>query len=282
MTLKEEITAAETNYRGKLERYFARIWGETYLPSHDLSHHRRVWNFAVEILEAIHRRQEVKPDYTPDRLIIACYLHDLGMSSCLGPLHGTKSSSLCREFLLENNLPPDEFSDVISAIKDHDRKEVPRHENQTSLTAMLSASDDLDALGFTGIYRYSEIYLARGIPAGTLGIKVIENARIRFGNLERMLWGLPELTEKHRKRFLILINFFENYNEKKIKNLPEEILSESPGIINVIKKLMSSATDPGEFVAFSKRVTDDRTIHEFFESLYMEMNNSASHSNRPS
>jgi hypothetical protein len=34
MTLKEEITAAENNYREKLVNYFTRIWGKTYLPTY--------------------------------------------------------------------------------------------------------------------------------------------------------------------------------------------------------------------------------------------------------
>ncbi len=34
MTLKEEITAAENNYREKLVNYFTRIWGKTYLSTY--------------------------------------------------------------------------------------------------------------------------------------------------------------------------------------------------------------------------------------------------------
>ena len=41
---------------------------------------------------------------------------------------------------------------------------------------MLSVADDLDAFGFTGIYRYSEIYLMRGINPNQLGHLIIENA----------------------------------------------------------------------------------------------------------
>ena len=38
-----------------------------------------------------------------------------------------------------------------------------RRQDRNDLLTVLSVADDLDAFGFTGIYRYSEIYLTRGI-----------------------------------------------------------------------------------------------------------------------
>lgn len=282
MTVIKEIEAAEERYKGKLENFFLRKWGETYLPSHDLSHHRRVWNFARELLEVIDKRPKAKPVFSTDKLLMACFLHDLGLSSCRGPLHGAKSSNLCREFLVENNLPPSEYNDVISAVKNHDRKENRSHEKQKDLSTILSAADDLDAMGLTGIYRYSEIYLARGIPAGILGLKVIENARIRFENFESIFCDFRELTDNHRRRYLVLKKFFEEYNKQSKECHSGEIPSGPCGIIDVIKKLISSATNPEEFVRFSKRVTVDRSVHKFFESLKKEMHISENHSNRSS
>lgn len=282
MTVIKEIEAAEERYKGKLENFFLKKWGKTYLPSHDLSHHRRVWNFAQELLEVIDKRPKAKPVFSPDKLLMACFLHDLGMSSYRGPLHGAKSSILCREFLMENNLPPSEYKDVLSAVKNHDRKENLLHEKQKNLSTILSAADDLDAMGLTGIYRYSEIYLARGIPAGILGLKVIENARIRFENFESIFCDFRELTDKHRRRYLVLKKFFEEYNKQAKECYSEKIPSGPCNIIDVIRKLISSAADPEEFVRFSKKLTDDRLVHKFFESLEKEMHISESHSNRSS
>ena len=38
------------------------------------------------------------------------------------------------------------------------------------LLTILSVSDDLDAFGYIGIYRYTEIYLTRGIDPEKIGI----------------------------------------------------------------------------------------------------------------
>ena len=37
-------------YQQALEVFFVRKWGNRMLYSHDISHHRRVWKFAMELL----------------------------------------------------------------------------------------------------------------------------------------------------------------------------------------------------------------------------------------
>ena len=41
---------AENIYQQALEVFFARKWGNRMLFSHDISHHRRVWKFARELM----------------------------------------------------------------------------------------------------------------------------------------------------------------------------------------------------------------------------------------
>ena len=52
----------------------------------------------------------------------------------------------------------------ITIIKIH----IQSHQRMNLLT-ILSVADDLDAFGFIGIYRYSEIYLTRGIDPEKIG-----------------------------------------------------------------------------------------------------------------
>ena len=85
------------------------------------------------------------------------------MSVDPGVKHGKHSRDLCQRFLMENNLPENDFTDVLEAIENHDNKDYSGNTIQNDLLTILSISDDLDAFGITGIYRYSEIYLTRGI-----------------------------------------------------------------------------------------------------------------------
>ena len=57
---------------------------------------------------------------------------------------------------------------------------------ENDLLNILSVADDLDAFGYTGIYRYSEIYLTRGISPKEIGNLIRENASRRYHNFEKI------------------------------------------------------------------------------------------------
>ena len=94
-----------------------------------------------------------------------------------GPRHGKHSRELCLQFLDKNNLPEKDYQDVLDTIENHDRKEYTSKTGKNDLLTVLSVADDLDAFGFAGIYRYSEIYLTRGITPSQIGYLILENAR---------------------------------------------------------------------------------------------------------
>ena len=99
------------------------------------------------------------------------------MSVDSGVKHGKHSRQLCSRFLSENNLSENDFPDVLEAIENHDNKDYSETSIRNELLNILSISDDLDAFGISGIYRYSEIYLTRGITYENLGSTIIrENA----------------------------------------------------------------------------------------------------------
>ena len=99
MNIINSIYKTEKKYLPELEAFFLDKWGETKLWSHDLSHHKRVWNYAKEIL-LLYDDQADK--LFVDKLLITCYLHDLGMSIDPGSKHGLSSKMLSAEFLIKN------------------------------------------------------------------------------------------------------------------------------------------------------------------------------------
>jgi len=208
MNLTEEIFKSETEYLPALESFFMMKWIEMNLSSHDLSHHRRVWKNAKELLQNIGLKEISKDPFFVKKLMIACYLHDIGMAVDQGERHGLHSKSLCEQYLSMNNFNRSDYQDVLAAIENHDNKEYSDSPSDKGLLTLLSVADDMDAFGYIGIYRYIEIYLARGIQPDKIGHMIRENASRRFKNLESIFGRFPELVEKHRMRYLILENFF--------------------------------------------------------------------------
>jgi HD superfamily phosphodiesterase len=212
MNLIHSIESAEIKYRHLLEEFFIEKWGKNTLYSHNIEHHRRVWHYAKELLNFISPEVKNPEPLFPQKLLFACYLHDLGMSVDPDVRHGIHSRELCRLFLLKNDLDESVFGDVLDAVEHHDDKEYKTQVySSNEILKILSVADDLDAFGYIGIYRYLEIYIARGIRPEIIGQEIRKNAFKRFQNFERNFGKLPELIEKHRKRFLILDDFFSGY-----------------------------------------------------------------------
>lgn len=214
MNLEKEIEAAESKFRQALENFFIEKWGDTKLASHDLTHHQRVWSNARSLLYEIQASEPEKIILAADKLLIACYLHDLGMAIDPGERHGIHSSKLVKEFIGLNGLQLSHFTEVIEAVENHDNKKSTVLAADFNLSTLLASADDLDAFSYIGIYRYLEIYLARGIHPQHIGFEIIKNAGKRFANFEVTFKGYRKLIDKQRKRYLILYKFFEGYNRE--------------------------------------------------------------------
>jgi HD superfamily phosphodiesterase len=211
MDLKYLIEVAEFQNKKILEEFFVSCYNENYLPSHGIDHHRRVWQYAKELMTIL---TPFPVNDLPHKLIIASYMHDIGMSVETGISHGKHSSDLCSKFLIANNLHMADYSDVLNVIENHDRKDYASIPHINDLFKILSIADDLDAFGFIGIYRYTEIYLTRGIEQKKLGQHIIINAKNRFDNFKNIFGTFNELIERESKRYEILHLFFESYNRQ--------------------------------------------------------------------
>jgi hypothetical protein len=271
MELSAIIESAEKQYKQILEGFFISFYKENLLPSHGLDHHRRVWNFSKELLEIIALESSDQSKLVPE-LIIACYLHDIGMSVDNGIKHGKHSRDLCQRFLIANNLPVNDFTNALEAVENHDNKDYSGNTIQNDLLRILSISDDLDAFGIPGIYRYSEIYLMRGIGFEYLGDRIIENAAKRFDNFLKAPGLTGEFIEKHTLRYNILIDFFNNYNKQLIgHHFNTGKVEGFCGVVELISHMIENKTELSEICLNADKYKTDKVIRWFLLELENEL-----------
>jgi hypothetical protein len=271
MALADQILKSERKLLNKLEDYFNLKYNERNPESHGLSHHRRVWAYAKELLHQTYRGKEKYDPKLISKLLIACYLHDIGMAIDPGEKHGHHSRLLCMEFLLQQNLNPEEYHDVLQAIGNHDNKDYSGRFKNNGLRAILSVADDLDAFGCTGIWRYAEIYRLRGISFQQIGKEVPENARKRFENFVALFSLYPELLEIHIHRYNYLNDFFKAYNDQITGYM---FGSDKPsGYCGVLEILQEITIGAPFFYAIhdDPRYNGDQTIYDFLIMLQKEL-----------
>ena len=203
--------------------------------------------------------------FTPDfqiQAMIACMTHDTGMAIDTGENHGRESRNICLEFLNEKNIPHHLHTDILFAVENHDDKSYTETFPPDSLFTILSVADDMDAFGYTGIYRYIEIYLARNKPENELATLIVSNATGRLKHLMHVYEFLPELCHQQQKRFRILSDFFDTAEEK----YPETLSN----IFNVIRASLSAKKTALETALSGSDHPDHETVI-FFKNLLTEM-----------
>jgi HD superfamily phosphodiesterase len=254
-----------------LEFFFIKEWGETLLWSHDLSHHRRVWNYAKELLNYL--EYPTDDSLFLEKLLIACYLHDIGMAIDTGTMHGHISLKLCERFLMENNLKKTDYTDLLEAVEKHDQKEYRNSFHKNRILHLLSIADDLDAFGYIGIYRYLEIYILRGTDPAELGQRILENAESRFKNFEKYFGINSDIVINHRKRFLVLTDFFNGYNihigNNSIDNIDQ---TGYPNIIRTVSENLKKGRKIHDLLHVVQKEVDDPFLIDFFRNLTSELN----------
>ncbi|MFH0842874.1 MAG: HD domain-containing protein [Bacteroidota bacterium] len=203
-----KIISAENTYLDPLESFFNLKYPRDKLITHGMDHHRRVWGYAKELLKFKERDGLCFDQAFIQKLMIGCYLHDIGMSIDPGIRHGIHSRKICLRFLEEQNMNESDYQDLLTAIENHDEKEYADATGNDMLSTLLTIADDLDAFGETGISRYLEIYKERGVEKHELSKAILRNAEKRFRNFERAFSRWTELVDKHRDRYNILVDFF--------------------------------------------------------------------------
>lgn len=272
MNLTVKFESAELRFKQILEDFFVSIYDEKSLLSHGIDHHRRVWKYAKELAVLVFEHNNTIDPEISHNLIIACYLHDIGMSVDHGIKHGRHSSELCISFLKKNHLEVEEYQDVLLAIENHDNKEYKTSAPKNDLLTILSVADDLDAFGFIGIYRYCEIYLIRGIDLSVLGDLVITNSKKRFDNFIKIFGFSDELVGKHEKKYKILIDFFNEYNKQVTSyKFGKEPPTGYYGIVDVFRECINSKAEHLNFQKELHNHFDDSIVRWYFTGLEEEL-----------
>ena len=272
MNLTGTIESAEKQFKQILEDFFISVYNEKSLSSHGIDHHRRVWNYAKDLIRLIPLMNKNQIIRLPSETIIACYLHDIGMAVDHGPIHGKHSRDLCKTFFVENKIPENNWIDVLEAIENHDNKDYISNSTRNDLLSVLSVADDLDAFGITGIFRYSEIYLAREIGFEKIGYMIRENARKRYDNFIKAFGSFDELIAKHWERYYLLDMFFTKYNDQLSfyhfgTNQPTGFC----GVVEIISNIMKSNLRIEDFYTEPKKHTSDPLIMWYLTELKKEL-----------
>lgn len=268
MDLNRQIESAEISYKQILEGFFVSIYKDNYLPSHGLSHHRRVWNIAKELTEVLHNRDFLIDSGFVNSLIIACYLHDIGMAVEHGTEHGQHSARLMQAFLKNNNLPESDYPGLYEAVLLHDKKDYSSPSG-INLHSVLSMADDLDAFGVIGVYRYLEIYSLRGVLIHELAEKIRRNAAGRLRHFMQQMSFDENLVIKHRKRYEILETFCLNLENDLVNgNHASGYLK----IVRILTSMVQSGAIPEQMI--SKIENDGNpVVDRFFKTFRAELAN---------
>ncbi|HUX96386.1 MAG TPA: HD domain-containing protein [Bacteroidales bacterium] len=263
----------ENSLKSDIESFFLSIYPPGHLISHGLEHHKRVWRFAKEIILNTGSMQSNIDQHFVEQLMIACYLHDTGMAFDHSIKHGVRSRKKAVDYLESRKKNLTEFNKTLEAIEYHDDKDYSAPYGDNIILSILSIADDLDAFGFTGIYRYADIYVRRNIKNSSLGILIRKNASSRFKNLNSNTFLSSDLKRKHSYRYMILDSFFEKYN----KELSHYIFGTSSpsgycGLIEIISSCVYSENE-NEFSNILLKYSNDPVINWFLNGLISELNN---------
>lgn len=265
------IEEVEARWLQELYQYVKDLFHEHPLPSHDHTHHFRVWEFSKEIVRHLSFEgfQFTREEVTG--LIIAVFFHDAGMIRTLDERHGQAGMEMCMEyFRVRPPLPKELFQIVLLAILKHDDKDyknkwiLPGSTDQKSLTHILSISDDLDALGYTGIYRYLEIYHLRRIPLNEIPFRAYHNLSRRYKYFMYTMSNLPGLISRHQDRFEVCSRFFEKWKKALEEDGPYVEIAD-----RIIKELVNWKQDLDHLITLATAENDD-TTKQFYKDYAKE------------
>ena len=220
------IEEVEHTFVPQLVSYCQKCFQDTYLPSHDQTHHQRTWNYAKKLLLEFSGTLDISTSLI-ENLALAALLHDTGMVETLDREHGLAGRMKALEYLKNNNLDPERFESGLHAIEHHDDKDYTSGhdgpEEKPSLLRLLSLADDLDALGYTGVFRYYEIYTLRGIKLRQLPASVLHNLENRYTLMSEMLANHARFKNTMDKQYQVIRNFFLQLDaELQNDKLPEQ------------------------------------------------------------
>jgi hypothetical protein len=277
--LEKIIRNTEEKWLKPLFDACGRQFATMHLPSHDQWHHLRVWKYAKILMNHTVKKGLAISETDIERLIITVFFHDQGMSETLSKDHGKISRQICKTFFNQSAIePPPNFELVLQAIENHDKKNYTEAVKTEifDLQQFINLSDDLDALGIIGAYRYAEIYLLRKTNIQELPETVLINMMGRFQHFTKTFYNDKTFAKSQNQRFLSAHNFFKDlgFQLKQIEYSPESHLG-AMGVINVIKnEIIKNKLSPLKACELVLNGNNDFYCHHFFERLGKELEGS--------
>jgi HD superfamily phosphodiesterase len=208
---KQDRKLAEDKWGKPIHQYLSALFNKKWLPSHDIAHHTRVWQNACEICNAIELKYPVQDAQFYEKLIIACFFHDVGLLNDSSETHGKSSRKICEKFLhLHTDMVSFDGIEMLETIENHDKKNYDLDSNAGIINFfnILSIADDIDAFGAIGAYRYMEIYLIRNINPRSIPEKILDNAKKRYENFTHVIKKIPFSSQTIDHKYNELKNLF--------------------------------------------------------------------------
>lgn len=277
MNCLNKLQKVENSWLDPLYYTCQRVFKQVHLPSHNEEHHLRVWITTKELIKQLNKQEVTFTQSDLTKLIIAAFLHDTGMSVKINKAHGKESRKICEEFIKKyvsasiKNLQ--ELYDVIEKHDDKEYKnEFTKNKNPKSLFKILSVCDDLDAFGLNGAYRYTEIYLLRGVNVENIAIQVLKNLTNRVNYFTESFGHIEKFYRKHLKRSDITRSFFTDLNNDLLNKNKIDSLSGPTGVINLINRhIINEERTPLEASKLIVRNRSDSYVKNYFRKLVLEL-----------
>jgi hypothetical protein len=268
------------------ERWLDALWDQcrshfqaVHLPSHDHFHHYRVWFYAKKLILTLSGRGINFTHQLIEEIIFAVLFHDVGMSVTRDENHGKVSADLFRDFISERSDQTESNHDEIyKAIAHHDQKNyvnVPFKKafaTNNILSTVLNISDDLDAFGYIGVYRYLEIYLLRNMEPELLAGKVLPNLKRRFSNISFTLGKIASFVNIHQVRYQHTLDFFNDLNTTGY--IPDGPLTGPAGIVKMIREhVIANKGNMNNLIESKDIAKNDEYIRNFLHQYQFEEDN---------
>jgi HD superfamily phosphodiesterase len=264
----QNITKAKQKWQNALYSYVENIFKTTWLPSHDVWHSVRVWEFAKSLILVMEKNEIPFSFKETEELMIASYFHDTGMSLTLDPVHGKHSREICHKFLkTQPSLTQHQKEKILDAIEFHDDKSYRNEifQNQKKLLPWLCIADDLDAFGNIGIYRFWEIYNLRHFSESQMPEKIIRSLGNRINYFSDAYPFRDDFYNSQIKRSNRTADFYIRM-KKEIKDSGNlKSVSFTGKIIQIFRDLiLLRKIRPEQLYSFVQKEISDPEIIDFF------------------
>ena len=210
-SLAQQLKAVEVKYLSKFYYACKDIFSTCHMPSHDHTHHLRVWKYCKQLLMHANRAEHSFSNDFVEALLAAALFHDIGLSKITDERHGPEGARLFKQYIAANpSIQLTLLNDAVEAICVHDLKAPSSLNKAFDLASILTICDNLDSFGYIGAYRYVEIYLIRDICANEAASRSLSNIKKRLKSFELHYAQLSEFYEEQKQRYLQACAVFKN------------------------------------------------------------------------